>query len=162
MMKVLNEFKEFAVKGDVVGMGVGIVIGAAFTSIVNSLVKDIFNPLLGLLTKGLDFANLFVLLRVGKTGGLYDSLAQAQADNAITLNIGVFINALISFLIVAFVLFFLVRAVNRLKRPEDSIADPIRTRECPWCFSVISLKATRCPFCTSDVEARAAVAGQPQ
>ena len=150
-MKLLNEFKEFAVKGNVVDMGVGIVIGAAFTSIVNSLVKDLFSPFLALMTTGVNFSNWFFTLREGANGGPYATLVQAQNDNAITLNIGAFLNALVSFLIVAAVLFFVIRAINRLKRPEEVTADPVVTKECPFCFSVISYKATRCPFCTTDL-----------
>jgi large conductance mechanosensitive channel len=150
-MKILKEFKEFAVKGDAVGMGVGIVIGAAFTAIVNSLVKDIFTPFLALLTTGVNFSNWFITLREGGKGGPYTSLVQAQADNAVTLNIGTFLNAVISFFIVAVVLFFIIRAINRLKRPEQVTVDPIKTKECPYCFSVVSINATRCPFCTSEI-----------
>ena len=151
-MKLLKEFKEFAVKGDVVDMGVGIVIGAAFTSIVNSLVKDVFTPFLALLTTGVNFGNWFIILRKGDKGGPYTTLMQAQADNAITLNIGSFLNSVISFLIVAIVLFFVIRAINRLKRPENVTADPVATKECPYCFSVISSKATKCPFCTTQLK----------
>ena len=150
-MKLLNEFKEFAVKGNVVDMGVGIVIGAAFTSIVNSLVKDVLTPFLALMTTGVDFGNWFFTLRDGENGGPYATLVQAQTDNAITLNIGFFLNALVSFLIVSAVLFFVIRAINRLKRPEEVTADPVETKECPFCFSVISHKARRCPFCTTDL-----------
>lgn len=151
-MSVLKEFKEFAVKGDVVDMGVGIVIGAAFTSVVNSLVKDVFTPLLSVFIAGINFADWFVTINEGVKGGPYLSLAQAQADNAITLNIGLFLNAVISFSIVAMVLFFVIRAINRLKRPEKVTADPIATRECPFCYSTISTKAVRCPFCTAEIE----------
>ena len=149
-MKLLNEFKEFAVKGNVVDMGVGIVIGAAFTSVVNSLVKDIFTPLLGLALAGIDFADWFVTLKQGKQGGPYSSLAQAQADSAVTMNFGQFLNATISFLIVAFVLFFLIRTINRLKHEEQAEEAPTK-RQCPYCFSVVPEKASRCPYCTSDI-----------
>jgi large conductance mechanosensitive channel len=150
-MKMIQEFKEFAIKGNVVDMGVGIVIGAAFTSIVNSLVTDIVNPLLGMISTGADFSRWFVVLREGHQGGEYKTLLQAQADNAVTLNIGLFFNAVISFLIVSLVLFFVIRAINKLKRPEEVTADPIKTRECPFCFSNISTQATRCPHCTSEL-----------
>ena len=120
-MKVLDEFKNFAVKGNVVDMGVGIVIGAAFTSIVNSLVRDIINPVLGVITGGIDFSNFFVNLGPAR----YESLAEAQAAGAPTLNYGLFVNAVISFLIVAWILFFLIRATNRMrKRAEDAPASP--------------------------------------
>ena len=120
-MRVIDEFRKFAVKGNVVDMGVGIVIGAAFTSIVNSLVRDIIDPVLGVVTGGIDFSNLFVNLGPGA----YDSLAEAQAAGAPTLNYGHFVNAVISFLIVAWVLFFVVKATNRLKRrAEEAPASP--------------------------------------
>jgi len=151
MKKLLNEFKEFAVKGNVVDMGVGIVIGAAFTSVVNSLVKDVFTPLLGLALAGIDFTNWFVTLKSGKAGGPYSTLAQAQADSAVTLNFGQFLNSIISFLIVAFVLFFLIRAINRLKQATEPVVDAPKKRECPYCFSVVPDKASRCPYCTSDI-----------
>ena len=151
-MKIFNEFKEFAVKGSVIDMGVGIVIGAAFTAIVNSLVKDVFTPFLALLTTGVNFSNWFLTLREGAKGGPYTTLLEAQADKAITINIGAFTNALISFLVVAIVLFFLIRAINRLKAPpEKETAEPVTTKQCPFCYSVISIKATRCPSCTSQL-----------
>jgi large conductance mechanosensitive channel len=151
-MKFLNEFKEFAVKGDVVDMGVGIVIGAAFTSIVESLVKDVFNPILGALTTGADFSNWFITLKQGKSEVEYTTLLQARTDGAVTLNVGLFINAVISFLIVSLVLFFIIRAINKLKRPEEVTADPVKTKECPFCFSNISSLAIRCPHCTSEIK----------
>lgn len=151
-MKIFNEFKEFAVKGNAVDMGVGIVIGAAFTSIVNSLVRDLLTPLLGVFTSGVDFANWFFTLKAGKSGGPYSTLADAQADNALTLNFGLFFNATITFLIVAWVLFFIIRMINSLKRPEVVTADPVKTRECPYCMSSIALQARRCPLCTSHLE----------
>ncbi len=151
-MRMVNEFKEFAIKGNVVDMGIGVVVGAAFTSIVNSLVKDIFTPLLSLLTTRINFTDWFITLKAGEKGGHYASLSQAQADNAITLNIGTFINSIISFLIVAVVMFFVIRSVNRLRRPEEVTADPVKTKECPHCFSTISTRATRCPCCTSMLE----------
>ena len=150
-MKLISEFQEFAVKGNVIDMGVGIIIGAAFTTIVNSLVKDIFTPFLALFTTGVDFNDWFLTLRTGPAGGPYASLEAAQLDNAITLNIGVFLNAVFSFFIVAMVLFFVIRAVNQLRRPEEVTADPVKTKECHACFSNIPLKATRCPFCTSEL-----------
>ena len=150
-MSIVQEFKEFAVKGNVVDMGVGIVIGAAFTSVVNSLVKDVFTPLLGLALAGIDFTNWFITLKLGKSGGPYSTLDQAQADSAVTLNFGQFLNSIISFLIVAFVLFFLIRTINRLKQEEEPVADAPKKRQCPYCFSVVPEKASRCPFCTSDI-----------
>ena len=118
-MSMMQEFKEFAVKGNVVDMGVGIVIGAAFTSIVNSFVADIINPIIGVVTGGVDFSNLFVNLGSGE----YESLAAAQAAGAPTINYGLFINAVISFLIVAFILFMVIKAVNRMKREKEEAPD---------------------------------------
>ena len=152
VMKIINEFKEFAVKGNAVDMGVGIIIGAAFTAIVNSMVKDILTPLLGLITGGVDFTNWFITLKAGGSGGPYATLAAAQADNALTLNFGMFLNAAISFLIVAWVLFLVIRTINGLKRPEVVTADPVKTKECPYCLSNIALEAKRCPLCTSHWE----------
>ena len=115
-MSILQEFKDFAVKGNVVDMGVGIVIGAAFTSIVNSFVKDIINPIIGVITGGVDFSNLFINL----SGGDYESLKAAQDAGAATINYGLFINAIISFTIVAAVLFMLIKAVNKMKKEEEA------------------------------------------
>lgn len=150
-MKLLKEFKQFAIKGNVVDMGVGIVIGAAFTSIVNSLVKDLFTPLLALLTTGVNFSNWFITLRKGNSGGPYTTIIQAQQDSAITLNIGLFANSVISFLIVAIILFFIARMINRLKSLEKETTETAAKKECPYCFSVISNKAKRCPFCTTEL-----------
>lgn len=150
-MAFFKEFKEFAVKGNVVDMGVGIVIGAAFTSVVNSLVQDIFNPLLSLMTANAQVGGWFWVIRPGAHGGPYRTLAEASRDHAVTLNVGSFINAIVSFLIVAFVLFFLVRTINSLKRPADAQSIPEDNRECPHCFSTINVKASRCAFCTSEI-----------
>jgi len=151
-MKILIEFKQFAVKGNVVDIGVGLVIGAAFTSIVNSLVKDVFTPFIALLTTGVNFSNWFYTLRDGDKGGPYATLLEAQADKAVTINIGAFVNALISFLVVAIVLFFIIRTINKLKTPPQVTVETVPTRECPYCYSVISVKATRCPACTSQLD----------
>jgi large conductance mechanosensitive channel len=124
-MAILNEFKEFAVKGNVVDMGVGIVIGAAFTTIVTSFVSDIINPVIGVITGGVDFSNLFVNLGAGE----YASLAEAQAAGAPTVNYGLFINAVISFLIVAWILFFLIRGVNHLRKAAEEAPAPPETPE---------------------------------
>lgn len=159
-MKIINEFKEFAVRGNAVDMGVGIIIGAAFTSIVNSLVKDIMTPLLGVFTGGIDFSDWFLTLRAGAGGGPYNTLAAAKADGALTLNFGNFINATITFLIIAWTLFFVIRTINSLKRPEKPTADPVKTKECPYCFSNIAHAATRCPQCTSQLAEAAATSGE--
>ena len=159
-MKIIKEFKEFAVKGNAVDMGVGIIIGAAFTSIVNSLVKDIMTPLLGIFTGGIDFADWFLTLHEGQEGGPYTTLAAAKADGALTLNFGNFINAAITFLIIAWTLFFVIRSINALKRPEQPKADPVKTKECGYCFSNIAFEATRCPYCTSELAHPSAVPGE--
>lgn len=145
---MLKEFKEFALRGNMVDMAVGIVLGAAFGVIVNSLVKDIIMPPIGLLLGKVDFTNLFVVLKAGTEAGPYLSLAEAQRVGAVTLNFGAFINTIISFLIIAFAVFLLIRQMNRLKREE---APATATKDCPYCFSAIALKATRCAHCTSEV-----------
>ena len=151
---MLKEFKEFVLRGNVVDMAVGIIIGAAFGTIVRSLVDDVIMPPIGLLLDGVDFANLFVLLKAGSPPAPYTSLADAQAAGAVTINYGVFINAVVSFLIVAFVMFLLIRTINRMKREEEEAppAEPT-TKECPYCLSTIPIKATRCPHCTSELPA---------
>ncbi len=148
---MFKEFKEFAMRGNVVDMAVGIVIGAAFGTIVKSLVDDVLMPPIGLLLGNVDFSNLFLVLQQGKAAGPYASLAAAKAAGAVTLNIGVFINTVISFVIVAFSVFLVIKGINQLRR-EQEVPEPT-TRECPYCFSAIPLKATRCPACTSELGA---------
>jgi len=149
-MGMMKEFKEFAVKGNVIDMAVGIIIGAAFGTIVKSLVADIIMPPIGLLLGNVDFTNLFVVLRHGTGMFSYATLADAQAAGAVTLNYGVFLNAVISFLIVAFAIFILVKNINRLKRQQAEVPPPpASTKECPHCFSAIHIRATKCPHCTS-------------
>jgi large conductance mechanosensitive channel len=142
---MLKEFKEFAIKGNVLDMAVGIVIGAAFGKIVSSFVDDVLMPPIGRLLGGVDFSTLFIALN----GQHYDTLAAAKAAGAATLNYGLFINTVINFLIVAFAIFLLVKQVNRLKR-EPAPAAPT-TKECPLCFSTIPLKATKCAHCTAEL-----------
>ncbi|MFZ2198328.1 MAG: large conductance mechanosensitive channel protein MscL [Thermodesulfovibrionales bacterium] len=148
---MFKEFKEFAVKGNVVDMAVGIIIGAAFGTIVNSFVNDLIMPPVGLLLGNVDFTSLFTVLKEGKVAAPYASLADAKAAGAVTLNYGVFINTIISFLIVAFSVFLVVKNVNRLKREEQAPAEPT-TKECPFCLSAIPVKAVRCGHCTSDLK----------
>ena len=149
---MMKEFKEFAVKGNVVDMAVGIIIGAAFGTIVKSLVSDVIMPPIGLALGNVDFANLFVVLKQGTPAGPYPALAEAQAAGAVTINYGAFINTIISFVIIAFAVFLLIRNINKLKREaEEPPAEPT-TKECPFCFSTIPIKATRCGFCTSDLK----------
>ena len=140
-----KEFKEFAVKGNAVDLAIGVVIGAAFGAIVSSLVADIIMPPVGKLLGGADFSNLFVVLGQGT----YPSLKAAKDAGAPTLNYGVFLNTLINFLIIAFALFMVVKGLNTMKREAPAPAASPTTRECPQCVSQISLKAKRCPFCTS-------------
>ena len=148
---MLKEFKEFATRGNVVDMAVGIIIGAAFGAIVQSLVSDIIMPPIGLLLREVDFTNLYSVLKEGvKTAGPYTSLASAQAAGAVTINYGVFINTIIHFIIVAFAVFMLVRSVNRLKKKEE-ISSESTIKDCPYCLSHIPIKATRCPNCTSNL-----------
>jgi large conductance mechanosensitive channel len=149
---MFKEFKEFIMRGNVMDMAVGIIIGAAFGSIVKSLVADVIMPPIGLLMGNVDFANLFFLLKVGaKEAAPYASLADAQKAGAVTINYGAFINNCITFVIVAFAVFLMVKGVNRMRR-EPAPADPT-TRECPFCLSVVPLKATRCGHCTSELPA---------
>lgn len=147
---MLKEFREFAVKGSVIDMAVGIIIGAAFGTIVNSLVQDVIMPPIGLLLGNVDFANLFAVLKEGKVAGPYASVAAAKAAGAVTINIGIFLNTVISFIFIAFAVFLLVRSINRLRRQEEAPAAPT-TKECTFCFSAIPVKATRCPNCTSEL-----------
>lgn len=148
---MLKEFKEFALRGNVVDMAVGIIIGAAFGTIVKSLVNDIIMPPIGLLLGDVDFVNLFVLLKEGSPPKPYASLADAQVAGAVTINYGVFINAVISFLIVAFVMFLIIRSMNRMKRKEEAPPAEPTTKECPYCLSVIPIKASRCAHCTAEL-----------
>jgi large conductance mechanosensitive channel len=150
---MLKEFRDFALRGNVMDMAVGIIIGAAFTSIVNSLVNDIIMPPLGYLLGGVDFSNFYVTLEHGNPAGPYPSLADASAAGAVTVNYGLFINAIISFLLVALAMFLLIRAINRLHKEKPSEVPVAPTsKECPFCFSSISIQATRCPNCTSQLD----------
>ncbi len=152
-MSVVKEFKEFAIRGNVVDMAVGIIIGAAFGTVVKSLVSDIIMPPIGLALGNVDFANLFAVLKPGTRPGPYASSAEAKAAGAVSINYGLCINTIVSFIIVAFAVFMIVRAVNKMKREAEAPAPVPTTKECPYCFSAIPLKATRCPFCTSELPA---------
>jgi len=147
---MLKEFKEFAMKGNVIDMAVGIIIGAAFGTIIKSLVDDILMPPIGLLLGNVDFSNIFTVIKEGKVAGPYASIAAAKAAGAVTVNPGVFINTIISFLIVAFSVFLVIKNVNRVKK-EPPAPDP-STKECSFCFTAIPIKATRCPNCTSELK----------
>ena len=148
---MFKEFKEFAMRGNVVDMAVGIIIGAAFGTIIKSLVADMIMPPIGLLLGNVDFANLFILLKPGNPAGPYLALAEAQKAVAGTINYGAFINTIISFVIVAFAVFFLIRSLNRLQKPEEAPA-AATTKECPYCLSTIPVQATRCAHCTSELK----------
>jgi large conductance mechanosensitive channel len=150
---MLKEFKAFAMRGNVLDMAVGIVIGAAFGTIVSSFVADVIMPPIGLLLGNVDFSNLFLVLKEGKVAAPYASLAAAKAAGAVSLNIGVFINTLINFIILAFAIFMLIRGVNQLKRKEEAPPAVPTTKECPYCLLAIPIKATRCGHCTSDLKA---------
>jgi large conductance mechanosensitive channel len=147
---VLKEFKEFAMKGNVLDMAVGIIIGAAFGGIVTSLVNDVIMPPIGLLLGNVDFSNIFAVLKEGKTAGPYASITAAKAAGAVTMNVGLFINTIINFLIVAFAIFLLIRNINRFKRQEKVPTAVPTTKDCSFCFTAIPIKATRCPNCTSE------------
>lgn len=143
---MIREFKEFIARGSAIDLAVGVVMGAAFGKIVDSLVKDIIMPPIGLLLAKVDFTNLYVTLN----GKRYPSLAEAQKAGAVTINYGVFINNVISFLIVAFAVFLLIRQINRMRRKSDVGATPTQ-QECSYCAMMIPITAKRCPHCTSEL-----------
>lgn len=155
---MLEEFKKFAVRGNVVDMAVGIIIGGAFSTIVKSLVADVIMPPIGLALGGVDFANLMLVISEGTTPMPYLTVADAKAAGAVTINYGVFLNSVISFVIVAFAVFLLVKGINRLReleKKEETEAPPAEptTKDCPYCVTNIPIAATRCPQCTSDIAA---------
>lgn len=147
MKQWLNEFREFALRGSVVDLAVGFVIGAAFSAIVKSLVDDVLMPPLGLVLGHADFSNFFITL----SGGHFETLAAAKAAHAVTLNYGAFINTLINFIIVALAMFIVIRQANRLRRNQDKAATAAEatTRNCPYCMMAVPIGASRCPYCTS-------------
>jgi len=150
-MAIMEEFKKFAMRGNVVDMAVGIIIGGAFGTIVKSLVTDVIMPPVGILLGGVDFADVFITLKEGATAGPYATVAAAKEAGAVTLNAGLFINSVISFVIVAFAVFMLIKGMNSLqKKEEEEEAEPTG-KECPHCFTNIPIKATRCPHCTSEI-----------
>lgn len=154
-MSVISEFREFAVRGNVVDMAVGIIIGSAFTTIVKSLVDDVIMPPIGLMIGDVDFEDFFAVLKQGDPAGPYPTYEAAQAAGAVTLNWGVFINNVLAFLLVALATFFLVRAINRIRREEDPVPDDPTTKVCDYCRLDVPVKATRCPNCTSELAAQA-------
>jgi large conductance mechanosensitive channel len=149
---MFKEFKEFAMRGNVLDMAVGIVTGASFGAIITSFVADVIMPPIGLLLGNIDFSSLFIILKEGKVPGPYESLAAAKAAGAVTLNYGVFINTIISFLIVAFAVFLVIKNMNRLKREQEAPPAALTTKECPFCLSAIPIQAVKCAHCTAELK----------
>ncbi|MBM7659794.1 large conductance mechanosensitive channel [Bacillus mesophilus] len=147
-MGLIKEFKEFAVKGNVIDLAVGVIIGGAFNKIVSSLVNDIVMPPIGMLLGKVDFTNLFYTL--GNKD--YKSLSEAQEAGAATINYGIFLNNIIQFLITAFVIFLVIRKINKLKRKEEKVPSAPTDKKCPYCITAIPLKAIKCPQCTADLD----------
>ena len=170
MSKFVDEFKKFSIRGNVIDMAVGIIVGGAFTTIVNSLVADVIMPPMGLLTGDVDLTNFFLVLKQGNPVGPYLTIAEAQAAGAVTLRYGLFLTKITSFVIIAIAMFFLIRGINRLKEldltraqeaeataaataPAEPTPPPApTTKECPYCLSTVPIRATRCPHCTSELE----------
>ncbi len=150
---MLKDFREFAMRGNVVDMAVGIIIGGAFGTIVKSMVSDILMPPIGMLLGNVTFSDLFLTLKTGDVAGPYATLDAAKEAGAVTINYGVFIDNVVSFLIVAFAVFLMIRAINNLKRQEEAAPPPPSKKECSHCFTEIPIKATRCPHCTSELQA---------
>lgn len=151
MNRIFLEYKEFALKGNVLDMAIGIVIGGAFATIASSLVTNVIAPVLGLFSSGVDMADLFVVLKDGSTGSSYITLEQANKDGAVTLSYGLFLNSVISFLIVSWFAFMIVKGVNRVNKLEERDASR-STKECIKCYSEINIKASVCPQCTSTID----------
>jgi len=149
---MIKEFKEFAMRGNALDMAVGVILGASFGSVVSSLVDNVIMPPIGLLLGNVDFSNLFIVLSEGDVPGPYLSIAEAQLAGAVTLNYGLFINTIITFLIVAFAVFLLIRSVNIIQSVEEETPSDPLTKECPFCFMDIPMDAIRCPQCTSNLE----------
>lgn len=139
-------------RGNVMDMAVGIIIGAAFGAIVSSLVADVLMPPIGMLLGNVDFSELFVVLQQGATAGPYATIDAAKTAGAVTMNYGLFINAIVKFIIVAFAVFLMIRSINRLKKPEVAPAAAPTTKDCPYCYSAVAIKATRCAFCTAELK----------
>lgn len=142
---MFKEFKEFAIKGNVVDLAIGVIIGGAFGKIVSSLVNDIIMPIIGVLIGNMDFSNFFISL----DGNKYATLKQAQEAGAATLNYGLFLNTIIEFFIISFSIFMVIRQINKFRKEEEPA--PATTKKCDYCFSEIPIKATRCPHCTSEL-----------
>ena len=151
MSKVMKEFKEFANRGNIIDLAIGIAIGGAFGALVQSLVADLIMPPIGLLLGEIDFSNLFIVLKSGTPPGPYLTLASAKEAGAVTINLGLFINHLVSFLIISFALFLVVKTITQLQMKEEAPAPAPTTKECPYCHTSIPVKAIRCPNCTSQL-----------
>ena len=148
---MFKEFKEFAMRGNVIDMAVGIIIGAAFGLIVKSLVADVLMPPIGILLGNVDFSNLFIVIKEGSIPGPFETLTAAKDAGAVVISYGVFFNTVISFVIVAFAVFMVIRNINKLKKKEEAPPAEPTTKECKYCFSTIAIKATKCPQCTSSL-----------
>lgn len=148
---MLKEFREFAVKGNALDMAIGLIVGAAFGAIVTSLVNDVIMPPIGAILGGMDFKDLFIVLKEGTAPAPYASLALAKEAGAVTLNYGAFVNAVVNFLIVSFSIFMMVRSINKFRKPAPAPAAPT-TKPCPFCLTEVPLAAKRCPACTSNLE----------
>lgn len=150
---MLEDFKKFAMRGNVVDMAVGIIIGGAFGTIVKSMVSDILMPPLGLLLGNVDFSDLFVAIKAGDPGGPYATLEAAREAGAVTINYGVFADNVVSFIIVAFAVFLLIRGIVKLQKKDEEAPPPPSKKQCTYCFTEVPIKATRCPHCTSQLQA---------
>jgi len=163
LVSIWKEFREFAFQGGAVDLAVGIILGGAFGKVVSSLVNDVVMPPIGWLLRGVDFANIFFLLKRGKKNAItrnrYKTLAQAKDDGAITVNYGVFLNSVINFMVISIIVFALVRTVNKLKLKNKGAS---KARECPHCFMKIDLRATKCPFCTTPIESEPSSEGNEE
>jgi large conductance mechanosensitive channel len=146
-----KDFRQFVMRGNIIDLAIGISVGTAFGAIAKSLVNDVLMPPIGLVLGGVNFANFYILLKAGTPPPPYPSLTEAQAAGAVTVNYGVFVNSVISFLIIAVVMFLLIRALNKLKRQKPEPQAQPTTKECPYCLSKIQIKATRCAYCTSQL-----------
>lgn len=151
MKSLVGEFREFIARGSVVDMAVGIAVGAAFGAIARSLVNDVIMPVVGLLLGNADFADLFVVLKAGTEPGPYASLQAAQEVGAVTLNYGLFLNSIVTFLIIAAAIFLLVRGINSVRRQEEGPPPPATEEKCPFCQMLVPIQASRCPHCTSEL-----------
>ena len=150
---MFKELKAFVLRGNVIDLAVGVIMGGVFNAVIKSLVNDVIMPPIGLLLGRVDFANLFITLKMGDPGGPYATLVDAQAAGAVSINYGTFLNTIVSLLLTGLAVFFVVRGINRMQREKPAPAAAPTTKDCPYCLSKIPIKATRCPDCTSQLEA---------